>query len=102
VDTSRHTYEWVMSFVMSHFTHVNESTDMTYSHVWHNSFMCVTWRIDMCTVIWVVSYDTKSRERVVLPRCFTAATHALLQHMHCCNTCTAATDMTWILRHGIP
>jgi len=51
---SRHTYEWVMWKIRrSHIAHTNESNvphscDMTYSHVRRDTFMCVTWLIQVC------------------------------------------------------
>ena len=65
MNESCRTYEWVMSHIwMSHewyalirqisntLTHdvINliHMCDMTQSYVWHDSFICVTWRIHMC------------------------------------------------------
>ena len=51
MNESCHTYEWVMSHIYDSFicvTWLIQMCAMTHSYVWHDSFICVTWLIHMC------------------------------------------------------
>ena len=120
---SWHTYEWFISLVwMGPVTHMNESChtyewvmsqrlggvdsficvtwhidmcDMTHSYVWRDSFVCVTWRIQVCNMPMKMSHVTgvgglrgvDSFIRVTWRIRVCDMTHSSLQHAYINEAC---------------
>jgi len=89
-----HSYVWHDLIHMSDMTHsfatcLIHTCDMTHSHVWHDSFICVTWRMLMCDVTYSpVWHDSFTYVTWLIQMC--DKTHAHVGH-------DSFTCVTWLI-----